>query len=62
MGVTVVYESEFPFLDMRMSWDGESGEMQFLVFRKPNQVLKYVDKNSMHRPTAFKSIANGVFT
>eukprot|EP00957_Ditylum_brightwellii_P165861 12627707-Ditylum_brightwellii.AAC.1 len=36
--------------------------MQFLVFWKPNQALKYVDKNSTHRPTTFKSIANGVFT
>eukprot|EP00957_Ditylum_brightwellii_P211137 15365799-Ditylum_brightwellii.AAC.1 len=60
MGVTVIYEREFPFLDMRMNWDGESGAMRFLVFRKPNQALKYVDRESTHRPTTFKSIANGV--
>eukprot|EP00957_Ditylum_brightwellii_P146490 11153201-Ditylum_brightwellii.AAC.1 len=36
--------------------------MRFSVFRKPNQALKYVDRNSMHRPTTFKSIANEVFT
>ena len=36
--------------------------MRFSVFRKPNQALKYVDKNSTHRATTFKSIANGVFT
>ena len=45
-----------------MEWDDESGNMRFSVFRKPNQVLKYVDRNSTHRPTTFKSIANGVFT
>eukprot|EP00957_Ditylum_brightwellii_P184114 14023983-Ditylum_brightwellii.AAC.1 len=62
MGVTVIHDIEFLFLDMWMHWDGESGEMQFLVFRKPNQALKYVDRHSMHRPTTFKSIANGGFT
>eukprot|EP00957_Ditylum_brightwellii_P135923 10367299-Ditylum_brightwellii.AAC.1 len=36
--------------------------MRFSVFRKPNQALKYVDRESMHRPTTFKSVANGVFT
>eukprot|EP00957_Ditylum_brightwellii_P203298 15334056-Ditylum_brightwellii.AAC.1 len=62
MGVTVIYDSEFLFLDMRMNWDGESIEMRFSVFRKPNQALKYVDRESTHRPTTFKSIANVVFT
>eukprot|EP00957_Ditylum_brightwellii_P137268 10465179-Ditylum_brightwellii.AAC.1 len=36
--------------------------MRFSVFQKPKQALKYVDRNSTHRPTTFKSIANGVFT
>eukprot|EP00957_Ditylum_brightwellii_P114706 8746707-Ditylum_brightwellii.AAC.1 len=45
-----------------MNWDRECGEMRFLVFRKPNQALKYVDRESTHRPTTFKSIASGVFT
>eukprot|EP00957_Ditylum_brightwellii_P068306 5185679-Ditylum_brightwellii.AAC.1 len=61
MGMTVIYIKEFPFLDMKMNWDRESGEMRFSVFRKPNQALKYVDRKSMHRPTTFKSFANGVF-
>eukprot|EP00957_Ditylum_brightwellii_P143992 10971797-Ditylum_brightwellii.AAC.1 len=60
--VTVVYNSEFLFLDMQMCWDGESGEMRLLVFKKPNQALKYVDRNSTHRPATFMSIANGIFT
>eukprot|EP00957_Ditylum_brightwellii_P170626 12987639-Ditylum_brightwellii.AAC.1 len=62
MGVTVIYKKEFLLLDMRMNWDRESGEMRFLVFRKTNQALKYVDRKSTHRPTTFKSFASGVFT
>jgi hypothetical protein len=60
--VTVVHVKDFPFLDMKMCWDDESGDIRFLVFRKPNQALKYVDKNITHRATTFKSIAKGVFT
>eukprot|EP00957_Ditylum_brightwellii_P040252 3045867-Ditylum_brightwellii.AAC.1 len=62
MGVIVIRDSAFSFLDMRMEWDDESGEMKISLFQKPNQALKYVDRNSTHRPTMFKSIANGVFT
>eukprot|EP00957_Ditylum_brightwellii_P162957 12408660-Ditylum_brightwellii.AAC.1 len=29
-GVMVTYKKEFPFLDMKMNWDRESGEMRFL--------------------------------
>eukprot|EP00957_Ditylum_brightwellii_P205791 15345448-Ditylum_brightwellii.AAC.1 len=47
---------------MKMCWDNESSYMRFSVFRKPHQALKYVDKNSTHQATTFKSIANGVFT
>eukprot|EP00957_Ditylum_brightwellii_P024460 1846449-Ditylum_brightwellii.AAC.1 len=47
---------------MKMCWDEENGKMRFLVFQKPNQALKYVDKTSTHRHTIFKSIAHGVFT
>eukprot|EP00957_Ditylum_brightwellii_P209415 15361674-Ditylum_brightwellii.AAC.1 len=62
MGVTVIRDSAFPFLDMQMERDNESGEMRFSVFQKPNQALNYVDRNSTRQPTTFKSIANGVFT
>eukprot|EP00957_Ditylum_brightwellii_P180488 13748953-Ditylum_brightwellii.AAC.1 len=47
---------------MEMKWDEKSREMRFLVFCKPNQALKCVNKASAHRPTTFKSTANGVFT
>eukprot|EP00957_Ditylum_brightwellii_P040940 3100214-Ditylum_brightwellii.AAC.1 len=45
-----------------MGWDKTSGEMRFSVFRKPNQALKYVNKEYTHRSTTFKSIASRVFT
>eukprot|EP00957_Ditylum_brightwellii_P185708 14139141-Ditylum_brightwellii.AAC.1 len=47
---------------MKVNWDRESRELRFLVFRKPNQGLKYVDRESTHRPTNFKSITSRVFT
>eukprot|EP00957_Ditylum_brightwellii_P138883 10585849-Ditylum_brightwellii.AAC.1 len=59
-GATVIHMKEFPFLDMKMNWDKESGEIRFSVFRKPNQVLKCVNRGSIHRPTTFKFIASGV--
>eukprot|EP00957_Ditylum_brightwellii_P063851 4845075-Ditylum_brightwellii.AAC.1 len=62
LGVTVIRDSSFPLLDMRMEWDNENKGMKFSVYRKPKQALKYVERNSTHRPTMFKSIANGVFT
>eukprot|EP00957_Ditylum_brightwellii_P132771 10124460-Ditylum_brightwellii.AAC.1 len=46
---------------MALSWDNENN-LQFGVYRKPKQDLKYVDTNSTYRPTMFKSITNGVFT
>ena len=41
--VQVVAKDEFPFLDMKMSWSPEGG-LQFGVFRKKGQQLKYVGK------------------
>eukprot|EP00957_Ditylum_brightwellii_P182163 13878894-Ditylum_brightwellii.AAC.1 len=50
----------FPFLDMRMKWENE--KLLFRVYRKEDQQLKYVDQQSTHRPSTFKSIATGVYT
>eukprot|EP00957_Ditylum_brightwellii_P163469 12445960-Ditylum_brightwellii.AAC.1 len=44
----------FPFLDMKMKW--ERNRLLFRVYRKEDQQLKYVDQQSTHRPTIFKSI------
>eukprot|EP00957_Ditylum_brightwellii_P167915 12782219-Ditylum_brightwellii.AAC.1 len=41
-GMTVIYDSKFPFLDMEMFW-GKNGEMRFQVYQTENQALKYVD-------------------
>ena len=37
------------FLDMKMSWSPE-GDLQFGVFRKKGQQLKYAVKDSTHTP------------
>eukprot|EP00957_Ditylum_brightwellii_P040058 3031160-Ditylum_brightwellii.AAC.2 len=59
--VNVVAKPSFPFLDMRMFVDKE-GNLEFGVYRKEGQALKYVDRQSLHRETVLKSIGKGVFT
>eukprot|EP00957_Ditylum_brightwellii_P126575 9646930-Ditylum_brightwellii.AAC.1 len=49
-----------PFLDVEMKW--ESNKLLFQVYKKEDQQLKYVDQQSTHRPTIFKSIVTGVYT
>ena len=41
--VQIVTNDELPFLDMKMSW-AQEGDLQFSVFRKRRQKLKYVGK------------------
>eukprot|EP00957_Ditylum_brightwellii_P156466 11907685-Ditylum_brightwellii.AAC.1 len=54
-----VLEGElFPFLDMKMKW--RQGKLLFQVHKKEGQQLKYVDSQSTHRPSAFRSITNRV--
>ena len=50
---------EFPFLDMKMSWSLE-GDLQFGVFRKKGQQLKYAGKESTHAPGFLRAIPSGV--
>eukprot|EP00957_Ditylum_brightwellii_P156423 11905129-Ditylum_brightwellii.AAC.1 len=48
---TIVIEKEvFPFFDMALLWDNDR-KLQFGVYSKPKQALKYVDMDSTHRPT-----------
>eukprot|EP00957_Ditylum_brightwellii_P001115 88586-Ditylum_brightwellii.AAC.1 len=54
-----IKDAVFPFLDMAMARDN-SKQLNFGVYRKPKQALKYVDTSSTHRPTAFKSITSGL--
>ena len=58
--VQVVAKDEFPFLDMKMSWSPEGG-LQFGVFRKKGQQLKYVGKESTHTPGTLRAILSRVF-
>ena len=45
---------------MKMSWSPE-GDLQFGVFRKKGQQLKYVGKESTHRHGTLSAIPSGVF-
>ena len=57
--VQTVTKDEFPFLDMKMKWTPRS-ELDFSVFRKPGQQLKYVGKESTHTPGTLRAIPSGV--
>ena len=50
---------EFPFLDMKISWSPE-GDLQFIMFSKKGQQLKYVVKESTHTPGTLHTIPSGV--
>ena len=50
----------FPYLDMELVWS-EQGELQFQVYMKPNQQMKYLNKGSAHTHACFKAIPNGVY-
>ena len=43
---------------MKMSWSPE-GDLQFRVFRKRGQKLKYVGKESTHTPGTLRAIPSG---
>ena len=58
--VDLVTTNEFPFLDMKMGWT-PSNFLNFSVYRKENQVLKYLEKGSCHTSSTFKAIPIGVF-
>ena len=57
--VQTVTKDEFPFLDMKMKCTPE-GELNFSVFRKAGQQLKYVGKESTHTPGTLRAIPSGV--
>eukprot|EP00957_Ditylum_brightwellii_P158392 12055708-Ditylum_brightwellii.AAC.1 len=51
-------EEWFPFLDMRMRW--QRNKLEFRVYQKENQLLKYVDTQSTSCPSTFLSIVTRV--
>ena len=46
---------------MKMSWSPE-GDLQFSVFKKKGQQLKYVRKESTHTPGTLRAIPSGVMS
>ena len=45
---------------MKISWN-LAGKPKFGVYRKENQVLKYLNSSSAHKHSTFKAIPAGVF-
>ena len=45
---------------MKMGWT-PSNFLNFSVYRKENQVLKYLEKGSCHTKSTFQAIPSGVF-
>lgn len=58
--VEVVSSDYFPYLDMKMTWDTK-GDLNFGVYLKPGQRLKYLNKGSEHPTHCFNAINTGVF-
>ena len=56
--ITICTDEAFPYLDLEMYWRND--ELQFRVHLKPNQVLKYLNKDSAHTKATFKAIPHGV--
>ena len=57
--LTYVNDKHFPYLDMEMYWN-ENAELKFQVYIKPNQVLKYLNNDSIHLPSVFRAILSVV--
>ena len=57
--VQIMTNDKLPFLDMKMSWSLE-GNLQFGVFRKNGQKLKYVGKEITRISGTLNAIPSGV--
>ena len=55
----IVTNGKLPLLDMKTNWSPE-GDLQFGVFRKKGQKLKYVGKESTHTPGTLRATPSGV--
>jgi hypothetical protein len=60
--VSVATDPSFPYLDMKLYWRETTGDLQFRVHLKPNQQLKYLNRDSTHTSACFKAIPSGVYT
>ena len=49
----------FPFLELEIFWY-DIGKLKFQVHRKKNQLFNYLNEESTHIKSTFKSIPNGV--
>ena len=59
--ITTVYNRYFPYLDVEQFWN-QQGDLQFKVYNKPNQLIKYVNDGSCHTRSCLKAIPWGVLS
>ena len=58
--ISVIRANNFPYLDMELYWD-RWNNLKTRVYRKPNQALKYVSRDSTHTSQCLRAIPHGVF-
>ena len=58
--INIIEGKYFPFLDIALFWSNHE-KLKFMIYMKPNQQLKYLNKGSNHSASCFKAIATGVF-
>ena len=58
--VSEIATNTFPYLDLEFLWNADE-ELEYQVHRKPNQQLKYLNKDSTHTNATFNPIQSGIF-
>ena len=58
--VSEIASNTFPYLNFEFLWNAE-GELEYQVYRKSNQKLKYLNKVSTHTNATLNAIPSGIF-
>eukprot|EP00957_Ditylum_brightwellii_P207538 15353421-Ditylum_brightwellii.AAC.2 len=58
--VKVKIDDHFLLLDMKLTW--KEDDLEFSVYNKENQMIKYLNSKSCHRSEVFKAMSAGLFT
>ena len=58
--VSEIASNTFPYLNFEFLWNAE-GELEYQVYQKSNQKLKYLNKVSTHTNAMLNAIPSGIF-
>jgi hypothetical protein len=58
--VSIYGEASFPYLNVKMSWDDEDGQLNFNVYKKPRELVKYLNHDSHHHRNHKAAVLAGV--